>query len=78
MKVSELIAELQLMPQDMDVYILDADEACLLRLDRGDVTVVKAEKNYPFDRVEIQAPYNDGLGERRMKMVPLWKCESSL
>lgn len=69
MIVAELIAELQKMPQDMEVFILDADEGCLLRLRDGDVVLDKGNRNYPFERVEIQAPYDDHIGGRRVEMT---------
>ena len=68
MKVSELIERLKEMPQDMDIYIHDADESCLLRLSASRVWYEKGDPNYPFERVEIGGTYEDD----RVKMDDSW------
>ena len=67
MKVRELIAILQTMPQEDEAVIYDADEACLLRLDQGNVWRDPADEFYKFDRTVIGGCYD----ERRIERDPV-------
>jgi hypothetical protein len=64
MTVAALVAKLQQMPQDLPVYIYDADEGGLLTLDENNVWFDKGDRNYPFPRVEVGGCYD----ERRVPM----------
>lgn len=77
MKVSELIALLLRQPQDADVFIRDADEGCLLKLDEYCVSYEKGDRSYPFQRVEIgQDYYGDGSEDGSRVRMTRWclKC----
>ena len=69
MKVRELIALLQQMPQDEEAVIYDADESALLRLDPGNVWREPANEFYKFDRVLIGGCYDDRRIERDPEAV---------
>lgn len=69
MKIKELIALLQASPQDEEVVIYDADEACLLRLDPANIWREPANEFYKFDRTIIGGCYDDRRIERDPEAV---------
>lgn len=76
MKVAELVSLLLKQPQDAEVYIHDADEECLLKLDKHVVRYEKGDRNYPFPRVELGQDYGYGDETNRVRMAD-WcpRCE---